>query len=160
MNVPNAAASIAPTLIRHCSFVQRTSIRPVCRSCTGRRFSGSRILQSRARRPEFSRNSHEHLQRLGARHSVFCPVTPASHAAPVVMETNGHLLGQQPQSAGWPACLGALRYLVYFRFMDDVIYLHLMGHMQTCRYRRSELRHFVVVHRLTPLLRRIGCIVS
>ena len=158
MNVPNAAASIAPTLIRHCSFVQRTSIRAVCRSCTGRRFSGSRILQSRARRPEFSRNSHEHLQRLGARHSVFCRHTGIPRGAR--RHGNQRAPVRPAAAAGWPACLGSLRYLVYFRFMDDVIYLHLMGHMQTCRYRRSELRHFVVVRRLTPLLRRIGCIMS
>ena len=39
-------------------------------------------------------------------------------------------------------------------------YLHIMGHMEACRYRCSELRHYVVVRRLTSLLRRLDCVVS
>ena len=34
-------------------------------------------------------------------------------------------------------------------------YLHIMGHMEACRYRCSEWRRCVVVHRLTPLPRRL-----
>jgi len=38
---------------------------------------------------------------------------------------------------------------------------HVMqGHLEARRYRCSEWRHCVVVRRITPLLRRIGCVVS
>jgi len=32
--------------------------------------------------------------------------------------------------------------------------------MEACRHRCGELRHCVVTRRLTPLLRRVGCVVS
>ena len=35
-----------------------------------------------------------------------------------------------------------------------------MGHVNACRYRCSEWCYCVVVRRLTPLLRRIGCVAS
>jgi len=39
-------------------------------------------------------------------------------------------------------------------------YWQMIGHMEACRYRCSEWRYDVVVSRLTPLLRRISCVVS
>jgi len=47
-------------------------------------------------------------------------------------------------------------------FVDDVIFAHNGRHvgMLICRYRCSELSYCVVVRRLTPLLHRIGCVVS
>jgi len=39
-------------------------------------------------------------------------------------------------------------------------YLHITGHMKACGYCCSKWRHCVVVCRLTPLMCRIGCIVS
>ena len=39
-------------------------------------------------------------------------------------------------------------------------YLHIMGHVEACRYRCSEWRHCIALRKLTPLLRRIGCVVS
>ena len=39
-------------------------------------------------------------------------------------------------------------------------YLHIMCHMEVYLYHCDDWRHCVGVHRLTPLLRRIGCVVS
>ena len=39
-------------------------------------------------------------------------------------------------------------------------YLLIVGHREACWYRCIEWRHCVVVRRLTPLLHRIGCVVS
>jgi len=44
-------------------------------------------------------------------------------------------------------------------FMDGVIFAR-KGHMEACRYRCSEWRHSVVACRITPLLRRIGCLIQ
>jgi len=53
--------------------------------------------------------------------------------------------------------LTALRYIMYFRFMDDVM---ARNWPEACLYRCSEWRHcVVVVRRLTPLLCCIGCVV-
>jgi len=44
-------------------------------------------------------------------------------------------------------------------FVDGVIFA-LVDHMEARWYRCGEWRHRVVVHKLTPLLRGIGCVVS
>jgi len=41
-----------------------------------------------------------------------------------------------------------------------IVTLCIVGHTEAYRYRCSEWRHCVVVRRPTPLLRRIGCVVS
>jgi len=54
----------------------------------------------------------------------------------------------------------AMRYVFQFSWMTS--YLHIMNWPYgACRCHCSEWRHYVVVRsRLTPLLRRIGCVVS
>jgi len=54
--------------------------------------------------------------------------------------------------------LAMLRCVSYIRFTDDVIFGTMMGLVD--RYRCNVRRHCVIVRRLTPLLRCIGCVVS
>jgi len=53
--------------------------------------------------------------------------------------------------------LAALRYVMYFRFMDDVIFVHNGQYraMEACRYRCSKVCHCVVV-RLRRVLHDAG----
>ena len=54
--------------------------------------------------------------------------------------------------------MAALRYVLYFRlFVDDVMSARKWAIWATCQYRAAS---DVVVRRLTPLLRRVGCVVS
>jgi len=52
----------------------------------------------------------------------------------------------------------ATRYVLPVLWMTS--YLHILGRMKACRYRRSERSHCVVVRRLTSLLRCIDRVVS